>query len=31
MSKKQNLRKGSYFSRKSVNYKKMIKFKTINQ
>jgi len=28
--KKQNLKKGSYFSKKSVNYKKMIQFKKIN-
>ncbi len=28
--KKQNLKKGSYFSRKSIDYKKMIKFKKIN-
>ena len=28
-SKKQNLKKGSYFSRKSVNYKKLINFKEI--
>ena len=30
-SKKQNLRKGNYFNRKSVNYNKLILLKTINQ
>jgi methionyl-tRNA formyltransferase len=30
-SKKQNLKKGSYYSRKSVNYEKLIMFKKIEQ